>query len=119
MPDNRDTSGPPKATQFKPGQSGNPGGKSPEREALRRASQDYLAAGNLEHIQAIEEIAREAKSYKVRLDARIWLAEQFLGKPTQAISGPDGGPIQTADLSKLTLEQLEQLEAIRKAAAGE
>lgn len=104
---------------FVKGQSGNPGGKSLEREALRREAQQYLAETGMKNIRAIERLAETAKSAKVRLDARLWLAEQFIGKPTQAISGPDGGPIRTVDLSKLTLAQLETLEALRKAASGE
>lgn len=114
MPDSRKGSG-----QFKKGVSGNPGGKSADREALRIHIKNYLAEQCEEHIKGIEVLARDAASEKVQLAARVWLAEQFIGKPTQAISGPDGGPVQTVDLSKLSLEQLEQLEQLHKAASGE
>ncbi len=96
MPDNRDESGkplPPVEKRFKPGQSGNPGGKSPEREALRRESQDFLASISVDNLKAIHELGTKARSEKVRLDARVWLAEQFLGKAVQAVSGPEGGPV--------------------------
>lgn len=104
---------------FVAGQSGNPGGMSKERAELLREARAYLASNGLAHIQSIETLAATARSQKVRLTAYIWLAEQFVGKPAQAITGPDGGPVQTVDLSKLTLEQLEQLDAIRRAASGE
>lgn len=93
MPDSRDSSGkplPPEANRFKPGQSGNPGGKSPEREELRRYTVDTYGK---ESIDGIAELGRKAKSEKVRLDARVWIAEHAIGKAVQAVSGPDGAPL--------------------------
>ncbi len=94
MPENKAESGkplPPVENRFKPGQSGNPGGRNPERERLRKYIVDSLGQ---ESIDGIAELARGAKSSTVRLDAWIWLAEQAVGKATQPISGEDGGPLK-------------------------
>ena len=104
-------------TQFPAGKSGNPGGKSPEREAYRVAVQNYLAEISLENVKAIETLAKEAGSEKVKLSARIWLGEQFLGKATQKISGPDGGPVQL-DMSRLTPEEINVLDELRRKVTG-
>lgn len=97
-----------KPWQFKKGESGNPGGKSPERERLRRYIVD---AYGQESIDGIAELARAAKSSTVRLDAWIWLAEQTVGKASQPITGEDGGPVKVdipaiaAKLKKLAGEE--------------
>lgn len=78
---------------FVPGKSGNPGGKSKEREALRREVQNYFAHRSMQYVESIEEMAESAESEKVRLSARIWLAEQAVGKAVQAITGADGAPL--------------------------
>lgn len=76
---------------FAAGQSGNPGGKSPEREALRRYIVDTYGK---ESIDGIAALATEARSEKVRLDARVWLAEQSVGRALVAVAGEDGKPIK-------------------------
>lgn len=87
---------------FEPGQSGNPGGKNPERERLRK----YIVSEyGQESIDGIAEIARTAKSGKVKLDALIWLAEQTVGKAVQSVSGPDGGPVFDAPALMAALER--------------
>ncbi|WP_420411613.1 hypothetical protein [Roseibium sp.] len=49
----------------------------------------------------------------------IWLGKQLLGqRDTKEISGPNGGPIPTIDLSEATDEQLETLEAFFGPIAG-
>lgn len=40
------------------------------------------------------------------------IADRLDGKVTQGISGPNGGPIQTVDLTNMTEEQLNALEAL-------
>jgi hypothetical protein len=98
MPDSRDDSG-----RFQKGVSGNPGGKSPEREALRRY---IVEAYGKEAIDGIAELARNATNEKVQLSARIWLAEQSIGKAVVAITGADGGPV------KIDAEALDDLRAL-------
>ena len=40
------------------------------------------------------------------------IADRLDGKVTQGISGPNGGPIQTVDLTNMTEEQLNALESL-------
>ncbi len=105
MADSSDESGTRKSAgrPFLPGQSGNPGGKSAEREALRRY---LLESFGKESIDGIAGLARAARSEKVRLDAMVWLAEQAVGKAVVAISGSDGGPL------KVGIETLDELHAL-------
>lgn len=102
---------------FEPGQSGNPGGKSAEREELRRWLREEFGRDSIEGIAAMAGLVpgRAAAKGRVRLDAYCWLANQSIGKAVQAISGPDGRPLNLLDFSGLTNEQLRQLEAIRAA----
>ncbi len=100
---------------FEKGQSGNPGGRpkvKPFKDALMIEAK---AAENGEPC--------EAKPGSLRWNARKLLelgevpaikeiADRLDGKVTQGISGPDGGPIQTVDLTNMTEEQLNALEAI-------
>lgn len=103
---------------FAPGQSGNPGGKSAEREELRRYLRETFGRGAIDGIAAMAGLVpgkRAAKTEKVKLEAYRWCADQSIGKAVQAISGPDGQPLNLFDFSSLTVEQLQQLEAIRGA----
>lgn len=78
---------------FEKGKSGNPGGKNPEREALRR----YLfETYGKESIDGIADMAKNARSEKVRLDAKVWLSEQAIGRALVAVSGEDGGPLEVS-----------------------
>lgn len=76
---------------YEPGQSGNPGGKSLERERLRKLIADKYGESSIE---GIGELATNARSEKVKLAALQWLAEQTVGKAVQAISGENGEPIK-------------------------
>lgn len=102
---------------FAPGQSGNPGGKSSDREELRRYLRETFGRSSIDGIAAMAGLIpgkRGAKSEKVKLDAYRWCADQAIGKAVQAISNPDGSPIRL-DLSQLSTDQLQQLESIRGA----
>lgn len=108
MADSSNSSPPPRKNgpgrPFAPGKSGNPGGKSPEREELRR----YLVASyGRESIDGIAKLAREARSEKVKLDARVWLAEQAIGRALVAVGDPEGKPLAAMGLVVLPMEQPE------------
>ena len=96
---------------FRPGQSGNPGGKNPERERLRKL---ILEAYGERAVQCIAEMAgmvdgmKPARSEKVRYDSLVWMAEQAIGKAVIAVSGPDGESLFGA-ASKETLEAIQEL----------
>lgn len=100
---------------FQKGKSGNPGGrpkKLAELQELYRENSVELRDRLLE--LAYDDDGRVAVAAIKEMNDRGW------GKPTQPISGPDGGAIPIdANLAKLTAEQLEQLERIRRAMAGE
>jgi hypothetical protein len=70
---------------WKPGQSGNPSGWSRLSKELRMYIAGVEGAGTKEDIDGIRQLARTAKSEYVRLTARQWLAEQVVGKSTQAL----------------------------------
>lgn len=89
------------STRWKPGYCPNPGGISKERKALVTAVKEYMAKRCKENVDAIFDLAENADSSKVRLSARIWLAEQVLGKAVQAVSDPEGNPLPSVDVLSL------------------
>jgi len=102
---------------FGKGTSGNPGGKSSEREELRRWLREEFGRASIEGIAKMAGLVKgfAAAKGRVRLDAYRWLADQSVGKAVQAISGPDGQPLSPFDFSGLTTDMLQQLEQIRSA----
>ena len=104
--------------KFAAGTSGNPGGRSAEREELRRYLRESFGRDSIDGIATMAGLMpgkRAAKSEKVKLDAYKWLGEQSIGKAAQAITGLGDAPLFNLDLSQLTGDQLKQLEAIRGA----
>lgn len=103
---------------FKKGHSGNPGGRSKVLAEWRK-SDEAQRLRDLSYKTLEKCIRSRSAAWRDKVVASGMLLDRVEGKPVQAISGPDGGPIQTVDLSKLSVEQLEELERIRKAALGE
>jgi hypothetical protein len=106
---------------FQPGKSGNPGGRPKSKPFKEALMMEALAAERGEKCVA--------KKGSLRWNARKLLemgevpaikeiADRLDGKVTQGISGPGGGPIQTVDLTNMTEEQLNALEAIFGPLAG-
>ena len=74
-------------TSFKPGQSGNPGGRPKKPKELKE-----MADVSLPRLWAIAENA--ATKDKDRADIYKWIYEQAYGKATQRIAGEtDGAPV--------------------------
>ena len=84
-PDNRDGSG-----KFKPGASGNPGGKNKQKEELR----GYIGEFSREAVDCIVNLMRNGENDKIKQSSAVWLAEQHIGKALVAITGEDGGPVR-------------------------
>lgn len=74
---------------WKPGESGNPGGRPRVIADVRTLAQKHTR-------QAIETLVKllNARSEMVRTVAANSLLDRAVGRPAQAITGPDGGPIQ-------------------------
>lgn len=105
------------STTFKPGQSGNPGGKSKAQKALELSLRERSMAACVEGLPEIVKLAK-AKDDRVRLAA--W---ELLGKWAGAnapkaleVSGADGGPLQFADAKTRILEKLSAIAAADRTA---
>jgi hypothetical protein len=76
-----------KPHRFQPGVSGNPGGRPKEDAEIKR-----LARQQTKH--AIARLAEWMRSdnAKASVTASVALLDRAWGRPTQAVTGPDGGP---------------------------
>ena len=100
---------------FQPGKSGNPGGRPKSKPFKDALMMEALAAERGEKCYAkkgsLRWNARQLLN-KGEVPAIKEIADRLDGKVTQGISGPNGGPIQTVDLTNMTEEQLNALEAL-------
>lgn len=83
---------------FKPGQSGNPGGRPKELNEVRDMARRHTVAA----INTLVRLMREADKDSVRCAAACALLDRGYGKATQPISGDGGGPVEFVirDLAK-------------------
>ena len=87
------------AGRWLPGRSANPGGRPAGRGHVQA-----LAAGHTEEaIAMLARLMRAGASDDVRLRAAVALLDRAWGKPTQAVTGEDGGPV--AILPVRTMEE--------------
>ena len=87
---------------FKKGQSGNPGGRPKEDPELK----ELARAKTKEAIQVLASIMKSKKApAAARVSAACALLDRGYGKPVQMteLSGPNGGPIETKDLTEKDL----------------
>jgi hypothetical protein len=74
--------------QFKPGQSGNPGGKPKGYAEMREAARAYTD-------EALETLVRNLKSKTLGVQAAVAILNRGWGMPSQPHTGEGGeGPIQ-------------------------
>jgi hypothetical protein len=107
-----------KPTQRNFSWGGKRAGAGRKRKRRRYTAEDILSA--------INEIAEwkpllQSDNEKIKLTALIYLTDRRDGKARQPITGSDGGAIQHEqfDLSKLSAEQLDQLEGLIESAVVE
>ena len=71
------------------GKSANPGG----RPKLEGQFRELVRKKSLRNIEVMEQLRDHAEDENVRLRAAIALHEIAWGKPAQAVTGEDGGPV--------------------------
>ncbi len=111
-----------RSTSFKPGVSGNPGGrpKTPQTIAARRIFADVKALAREcapEAISTLKSVMLDAKSPPAaRIGAATAILDRGYGKPNQTVDVTS--IIAALDLSKLSDAELAQLKALISLAAG-
>lgn len=104
--DNRDQNG-----RFKPG---NPGGGRPRIAAEIR---ELFEAKSQQAVDGLWDLYETTSNEKLKARILVYWIDRIAGRPAQAITGADGGPLSLGlDLSKLSVEQLEQLKNLITAA---
>lgn len=80
---------PPKGKPFKPGQSGNPAGRKP-------VPPDVKAIWEANTVPAAQKLVAlmNCGEPELELKAAMALLDRALGKPAQAVTGLDGGPLE-------------------------
>lgn len=107
--------------KFQPGKSGNPGGRPKSKPFKECLLQEAELAAQGEPCKAFKGSLRwNARQLLEKGDvpAIKEIADRLDGKVTQGISGPDGGPIQTVDLTNLSEDDLSRLELVFGRLAG-
>jgi hypothetical protein len=94
-------------------------GFSAQYTRAREAQMDALAEDILEIADGEGDVNRA----RLRVDTRKWLMskiapKRFGEKRSHELSGPNGGPIQTVDLTNVSADDLERLEALFGPLAG-
>lgn len=94
MAENRKASGKrPNSGSFKPGQSGNPGGRPKGNDEVKALAREHTSA-------AIARLAfwMASDNAKASVSACVSLLDRAWGKAPQAVTGEDGGPIRIAQV---------------------
>lgn len=95
---------------FKPGQSGNPGGRKPVPPDIKEA----FRALTPKAVEVLGNILLSGRPQE-QLKASEIILDRAYGKATQPIAGdPNMGPVQTQDLTGIPLHKLEEIRNILK-----
>ena len=99
----------PHSGQFKPGQSGNPGGRPKIPDEVKRAFESHT-------MQAVRVLAKAMKDPdpRIRVTAAAHILDRTLGKPAQTLNAK----VEGVDLNAAHLEALQTLNGARQASAA-
>ncbi len=86
---------------FEKGQSGNPGGRPKEDPEVKRLAQEASPKAIAKLIEWID-----SENPKASISACNSILDRAYGKPPQALTGADGGPMRVAVQAALTDEAL-------------
>lgn len=103
VPENRTKTG-----QFRPGISGNPGGRPKMPEEFRQLARE----NSIPALQVVVNILKNpASANKDRLKAAEIILDRAWGKPVQGVemSGPGGGPVEVMHYAKLGDDELDAI----------
>ncbi|PSJ60759.1 hypothetical protein [Pseudaminobacter soli (ex Li et al. 2025)] len=101
--------------------AGRPSGARSRATAAHKATLSDLARAHTSTaLQVLVNVAKDGESESARVAAANALLDRAYGKPRQSHehSGPNGGPITSVDLTKLSGDELAQLESIFGPLAG-
>lgn len=92
-------------------------------EQYARAQQDRIAAWAEELVDIADEPIEDVQRSRLKVDTRKWLMSKLAPKKygdrlVAEHTGPNGGPIQTVDLTNATDDDLARLEALLGPVAG-
>lgn len=91
-------------TSWKPGQSGNPGGR-PKKD--RHIVRDAARAFTQEAVDTLVELMRNGKQEVTRINACVAILDRGWGKPAQAITGGDDDDPPLRMIAKIELVPLD------------
>lgn len=102
--------------QFKPGQSGNPAGRpkiaEEFRQKARKAVDEHVLSAWVDELEVKpREVITVAGPVDVVARGKEWmraselLAAYGYGKPSQPVTGPEGGPLQVESVVKIYLPE--------------
>lgn len=100
----------------RPGAGRKPGRVSAAKRSLAEMAKAHATAA----LKALADIATSGESEGARVSAATAILDRAYGKPTQSheLSGPGGGPIPTVDLTNVSADDLDRLEALFGPLAG-
>lgn len=92
-------------------------------ENYARAQADRIVAWSEEIVDIADNSKADTNRAKLRVDTRKWLMskmdpKKYGDRQEHRLTGANGGPIQTVDLTKLSGDELAQLESIFGPLAG-